>query len=61
MNRPPFCYDEINVIASGKASPNISCSDTNVYWYWKRILFQRAMSVFKPTLPKGWSENYVNN
>lgn len=60
MNKPPYCYDEINLISSGMYQQNIMCKDTMIYHYFRRKLFQRAQSVFKSTMPEHWAENYAN-
>lgn len=58
LNKPPFGYDEINVIASHNSPGTLHSQNTNLVYYYKRYLLQKAMSVFEWTLPETWSRDY---
>ena len=34
-------------------------SDTNLAWYFRRYPLQKAIAVFKWTMPKEWAQNYI--
>lgn len=54
----PYNYDFINAY-NGMIDPStVHCKNTNLVWFFKRYLLQRAFSVFKWTLPKTWNLDY---
>ena len=58
MNKPPFGYDELNILASENSPGTVHSQNTILVYYYKRYLLQKAMSVFEWQLPKTWSRDY---
>lgn len=56
--KPPFSYDEQNVLASQNSPGTVHSQNTNLVYYYKRYLLQKAMSVFEWQLPETWSRDY---
>lgn len=56
--KPPFSYDEQNVLASHNSPGTVHSQNTNLVYYYKRYLLQKAMSVFEWQLPETWSRDY---
>lgn len=54
----PYSYEFINAYNSQIEPSTVHCHNTNLTWYFKRYLLQRAFSVFKWTLPETWDINY---
>lgn len=55
----PYLYDYVNSYnALGQPSTSHS-TDATLTRFFTRYLFQRAMSVFKWEMPRGWDQNYV--
>ena len=54
----PYYYNYINAANSQVSPSTIHCSNNAMAAYFRRYLLQRAISVFKWTLPEEWSENY---
>lgn len=55
----PYPYDVINLYDSSHQPGTIRSQDTVMTAYYRRYLLDRAISVFKWTMPEGWAENYV--
>lgn len=55
----PVLYDYNNQYNSRLSPSNMHTSDTGLQWYFKRYLMQKAISVFKWTMPENWAKNYV--
>ena len=55
---PPFYYDQINTYNSYVTPSTMHIKNTGISIFFKRYLLQRAMSVFKWTLPDTWAKNY---
>lgn len=57
--RAPFTYEQVNT-ANSKFSPStVHAKNTYLVNYYKRYLFQRAISVFEfDGLPETWDKNY---
>lgn len=54
----PYSYEFINTV-NGMIEPStVHCRNTNLTWFFKRYLLQRAFSVFKWTLPKTWNKDF---
>lgn len=56
--QPPFFYDYMNTMDSIIMESTMKVSNAPISFFFKRYLLQRAMSVFKWTLPKNWSKKY---
>lgn len=54
----PYSYDYMNEVISERSPSTVHC-DTVMSGFFRRYLFQRAMSVFKWAMPAEWAENYV--
>lgn len=54
----PFTYEQLNVYESGYSPSSIHVSNTALAQFFARYLFQKAISVFKWTLPDNWDEDY---
>ena len=55
----PYFYDEINSCASQIQPGTIRSQDTGLVFYYRRYLMERAISVFKWTMPENWIPGYV--
>lgn len=53
----PFTYDYLNVFASAKSPSTIHC-DSELSRFFRRYLFQKAISVFKWEMPDTWKKDY---
>lgn len=58
MLKPPFSYDEQNILASHNSPGTVHSQNTNLVYYYKRYLLQKAMSVFEWQMPETWSRDY---
>lgn len=59
MMKPPFLYNEIDVENSRFSPSTVHAKNTYLVNYYKKYLFQRALSVFEfSNLPKTWDKNY---
>ena len=56
--KPPVFYDHQNAIISQTQPGTIHCHDNNLRLFFQRYLIQKALSVYKFTLPETWAENY---
>lgn len=56
-NGPPFFYDYINATESGHGV--IHAADTRITRYFQRYFLQKAISVFKWSIPDWWAENFL--
>lgn len=54
----PTFYDYQNAYNSLLAPSTMHVRDTNLQWYFKRYLLQKAIAVFKWKMPKQWAQNY---
>ncbi len=54
----PYFYNYINASNSQVSPSTIHCSNNAMAAYFRRYLLQRAISVFKWTMPDDWSEDY---
>ena len=54
----PIFYDHNNAVNSLVSPSTMHVRDTNLAWYFRRYLLQKAIAVFKWDLPKEWAKNY---
>ena len=54
----PVFYDHQNAYNSMLSPSTMHVRDTNLQWYFRRYLLQKAIAVFKWRLPEMWAENY---
>ena len=54
----PYSYEFINSVNGSIDPSTVHCHNTNLVWFWKRYLLQRAFSVFKWTLPENWNLDF---
>lgn len=55
----PYSFDYINSQVSIQNPSTMHSSNTALTWFFQRYLLQRAISVFKWTMPKTWEKNYA--
>lgn len=55
----PVFYDYNNAVNSIISPSTMHVRDTNLAWYFRRYLLQKAIAVFKWTMPKEWAQNYI--
>lgn len=58
MAELPYYYDYVNAATSSFNPSTVHCKNTALHHYFSDKLLQKAMAVFKWTLPDGWAENY---
>ena len=54
----PYMYDYRNAVISHVEPSTVHARDTVISWYWRRWLLQKAISLFKWTLPENWDKDY---
>lgn len=54
----PYSYDYMNAVISETSPSTVHCNSV-MSGFFRRYLFQRAISVFKWEMPEEWAENYV--
>lgn len=54
----PIYYNYLNAANSRVSPSTVHCSNNSMAAYCRRYLLQRAISVFKWTLPESWSKDY---
>lgn len=54
----PVFYDHNNSYNSQLSPSTMHVRDTNLAWYFRRYLLQKAIAVFKWEMPKTWAQNY---
>lgn len=55
----PANYIDINTYYGQQSPGTVHCANTALTRMFSRQLMQKAMSVYKWTLPEGWSESYI--
>lgn len=55
----PIFYDYNNAVNSTLSPSTMHVRDTNLAWYFRRYLLQKAIAVFKWKMPKQWAQNYI--
>lgn len=58
MSGIPYNYDYINQLDSRVNPSGVTVTNTKMASFFRRYLLQKAMSVFKWTLPEHWSKDY---
>ena len=54
----PAQYDYINLANAAQSPSTVHCRNTNLSFYFRRYLLQKAMSLFKWEIPEHWSKDY---
>ncbi len=54
----PVYYDHINVANAAYSPSEIHVADTQLAFFFRRYLLQKAISRFKWTMPERWEQNY---
>lgn len=57
-NQPPFDYQTLNYYNSQRSPSTVHVKNTRLRRYFRKYLFQKAISVFKWELPEAWDEDY---
>ena len=55
---PPFDYQQQNYYNSLRSPSTVHVKNTRLRRFFRKYLFQKAISVFKWTLPEEWDKNY---
>lgn len=55
----PIYYNTQNVLASMSSPGVVHCANTTLVNYFKRYLYQKAISTIKCTIPKTWNRDYL--
>lgn len=58
-NGLPVMYDYANFVGSLKSPGTVHCQNSDIVNYFTKYLLQKAISVFKWTMPETWERNYV--
>ena len=58
MDLIPASYETVNLATASTSPSTIHCSNTALAWYFRKYLFQKALSVFEFDLPEGWNKTY---
>ena len=54
----PETYDYINMYNAGRSPSSVHVKNTELQRFFRRYLFEKAISVFKWNLPEDWDEDY---
>lgn len=57
-NSPPFSYGYGNIVDSMSNPSGVVVTNTETAAFFRRYLLQKAMAVFKWTLPENWNASY---
>lgn len=57
-NSPPYMYSYKNAVVSTYSPNTVHTKDSALYRYFQKYYLQKALSVFKFTLPETWSKEY---
>lgn len=57
-SNPPFDYQTLNYYNASRSPSTIHVKNTRLRRYFRKYLFQKAISVFKWQLPKEWDKDY---
>lgn len=57
-NNPPFDYQTLNYYNASRSPSTIHVKNTRLRRYFRKYLFQKAISVFKWELPEEWDKDY---
>lgn len=58
MQAAPYMYDYVNACVSQHSPSTVHTKNTELQRFFARYLLQKAMSVFKWTLPETWDRDY---
>ena len=59
LNNNPFLYDYQSANCIAQNPTGVVVSNSNLSKFFQRQLLQKAISVFRWTMPKNWAENYT--
>lgn len=54
----PYDYQTMNYYNSQRSPSTVHCKNTRLRRYFRKYLFQKAISVFKWTIPEDWDKDY---
>lgn len=58
-NKPPYSYDEVNLLKGAINPSAIHTRNTALFYYYVKYLFQKLVGVFEfKGLPSTWAKNY---
>lgn len=57
-NSAPFDYKTLNLYNANRSPSTVHVKNTRLRRYFRKYLFQKAISVFKWNLPEEWDEDY---
>ena len=58
IGNPPFDYQTQNYYNASRSPSTVHVKNTRLRRYFRKYLFQKAISVFKWNLPKEWDKDY---
>lgn len=59
MSDLPIYFNQANIITSMDSPGIVHCNNTNLVNYFKRYLYQKAISTIKCTIPENWNRDYL--
>lgn len=54
----PYDYQTMNYYNAQRSPSTVHCKNTRLRRYFRKYLFQKAISVFKWTIPEAWDKDY---
>lgn len=57
-NNPPFDYQTLNYYNASRSPSTVHVKNTRLRRYFRKYLFQKAISVFKWNIPEEWDKDY---
>lgn len=57
-NVPPFDYQTLNYYNASRSPSTVHVKNTRLRRFFRKYLFQKAISVFKWNIPKNWDKDY---
>ena len=58
IGNPPFDYQTLNYYNANRSPSTVHVKNTRLRRYFRKYLFQKAISVFKWQLPEEWDKDY---
>lgn len=58
INNPPFDYQTMNLYNANRSPSTVHIKNTRLRRYFRKYLFQKAISVFKWNIPEEWDKDY---
>ena len=58
IGNPPFDYQTLNYYNASRSPSTVHVKNTRLRRYFRKYLFQKAISVFEWQLPEEWDEDY---